>query len=126
MKQSTERAPGSAGMYATGFILSLLFTLGTYVFTYIHVHSQHETFSHRMLIPTIFAFAIAQLFVQLVFFLHLGRGSNTRWNMLMLIFGIGVVIIVVGGSIWIMDNLNYNMMRSPTEMNKYLNSQGNL
>jgi len=57
--------------------------------------------------------------VQMVFFLHIGRGS--RWKLLTFIFTIIVVGIVVIGSIWIMHNLNYNMMdMSPDEQRQYM------
>jgi len=36
---------------------------------------------------------------------------------------LGVVLIIVGGSIWIMNDLNYRMMDSPQQMQKYLKSQ---
>jgi cytochrome o ubiquinol oxidase operon protein cyoD len=49
------------------------------------------------------------LLVQLIFFLHLGRGSNVRWNILVLSFASLVVIIIVTGSLWIMNNLDYHM-----------------
>ena len=35
----------------------------------------------------------------------------------------GIILIVVVGSIWIMDHLNYNMMASPADMNTYIQSQ---
>ncbi|MCG6203115.1 cytochrome o ubiquinol oxidase subunit IV [Rhodopseudomonas sp. HC1] len=57
--------------------------------------------------------AIAQMGVQLVFFLHLTTGPDNTNNVLALAFGVLIVVLVVGGSIWIMGHLNANMM--PTE-----------
>ncbi len=57
--------------------------------------------------------AIAQMGVQLVFFLHLTTGPDNTNNVLALAFGTLIVVLVVGGSIWIMGHLNANMM--PTE-----------
>jgi cytochrome o ubiquinol oxidase operon protein cyoD len=62
------------------------------------------------LVAVIVGLAIIQLFVQLFFFLHLGEESKPRWNLMVLLFAAMVVIIVVFGSLWIMNNLNYNMM----------------
>lgn len=62
-----------------------------------------------MLVFTLIGFAISQLLVQLIFFLHLGRGSNVRWNILVFLFATLVILIVVIGSLWIMNNLDYNM-----------------
>jgi cytochrome o ubiquinol oxidase operon protein cyoD len=52
--------------------------------------------------------AIIQLFVQLTFFLHLDRESKPWWNNTAFAFAVIVVVILVGGSIWIMANLNYH------------------
>lgn len=54
--------------------------------------------------------AIAQMGVHLVFFLHITTGPDNTNNVLALAFGILVVFLVVVGSIWIMNNLNANMM----------------
>jgi cytochrome o ubiquinol oxidase operon protein cyoD len=54
--------------------------------------------------------AIAQMGVHLVFFLHLTTGADNTNNILALAFGLLIVFLVVGGSIWIMGHLNHNMM----------------
>jgi cytochrome o ubiquinol oxidase subunit IV len=54
--------------------------------------------------------AIAQMGVHLVFFLHITTGPDNTNNVLALAFGILIVILVIGGSLWIMANLNHNMM----------------
>jgi cytochrome o ubiquinol oxidase subunit IV len=54
--------------------------------------------------------AIAQMGVHLVFFLHITTGPDNTNNTLALAFGVLIVVLVVGGSIWIMSNLNLNMM----------------
>jgi cytochrome o ubiquinol oxidase operon protein cyoD len=58
----------------------------------------------------IIVLAIAQMGVHLVFFLHITTGPDNTNNVLALAFGLLVVFLVVGGSIWIMDHLNRNMM----------------
>jgi len=68
--------------------------------------------------------ATIQLFVQLIFFLHLDREPKPFWNLQVLMFAAGVIVIIVVGSIWIMNNLNYNMM--PSDVNNYLRSQDSL
>ena len=59
--------------------------------------------------------AIAQMGVHLVFFLHVTTGPDNTNNVLALIFGVFVVFLIVVGSIWIMTNLNRNMMPMPAE-----------
>jgi cytochrome o ubiquinol oxidase subunit IV len=54
--------------------------------------------------------AFAQIGVHLVFFLHLGSGADNTNNILALAFGVGIVFLVIAGSIWIIDNLHTNMM----------------
>jgi cytochrome o ubiquinol oxidase subunit IV len=55
--------------------------------------------------------AIAQMGVHLVFFLHITTGPDNTNNVMALAFGVLIVILVIGGSLWIMANLNHNMMR---------------
>jgi len=55
-------------------------------------------------------FAIAQMGVHLVFFLHVTTGPDNTNNILALAFGVLVVFLIIAGSIWIMHNLNQNMM----------------
>ena len=54
--------------------------------------------------------AIAQMGVHLVFFLHITTGADNTNNILALAFGLLIVFLVIGGSLWIMANLNHNMM----------------
>jgi cytochrome o ubiquinol oxidase operon protein cyoD len=62
-------------------------------------------------IPVAFiVFAIAQMGVHLVFFLHITTGPDNTNNVLALAFGVLIVFLVMAGSLWIMANLNHNMM----------------
>jgi cytochrome o ubiquinol oxidase operon protein cyoD len=54
--------------------------------------------------------AIAQMGVHLVFFLHITTGPDNTNNVMALAFGVLIVVLVIGGSLWIMTNLNHNMM----------------
>ena len=54
--------------------------------------------------------AIAQMGVHLVFFLHITTGPDNTNNVLALAFGVLIVFLVIGGSLWIMAHLNHNMM----------------
>src|SRR5690349_5450260 len=111
-----ERSNQSRVMaYVTGFVLSIILTLAAYILVINHV------ISGAGLIAVIIGLAIIQLFVQLFFFLHLGDEKKPRWNLMALIFAAVVVVIVVFGSLWIMNNLNYNMM--PDMNNNHLQDQ---
>ena len=63
---------------------------------------------------------IAQMGVHLVFFLHITTGPDNTNNVLALAFGILIVFLVVAGSLWIMANLNDNMMASPELMDLHM------
>jgi cytochrome o ubiquinol oxidase subunit IV len=55
-------------------------------------------------------FAVAQMGVHLVFFLHITTDPDNTNNTLALAFGVLIVLLVVVGSLWIMTHLNNNMM----------------
>jgi cytochrome o ubiquinol oxidase subunit IV len=61
--------------------------------------------------------AIAQMGVHLVFFLHITTGPESTNNVLALAFGVLIVLVVVAGSMWIMADMNQNMlMPAPAPM----------
>ena len=65
----------------------------------------------------IIVLAIAQMGVHIVFFLHITTGPDNTNNVLALAFGLLIVFLVVGGSVWIMSNLNQNMPAMDQIMN---------
>ena len=89
--------------YVIGFILSLIFTFIPY---YLVVN---QTFSSKPLLVIIVAIGLIQMLIQVTFFLHLGRGPKPDWNLYFYIGTFGLILVVVGGSILIMNNLHYNM-----------------
>ena len=58
----------------------------------------------------LFALAIAQMGIHLVFFLHITTDPDNTNNVLALAFGILIACLVIFGSMWIMGHLNHNMM----------------
>jgi len=116
-----EGGRGSVLTYSLGFSLSLLLTLGAY-----WLASQQLTTGWG-LIFALAALAVTQLFVQLVFFLHLGKESKPRWNLVVFAFAAMVVLILVFGSLWIMRNLDYAHHRlAPTNQTnqQIINDEG--
>lgn len=109
-----EDARGTVKAYIIGFGLSVVLTL----LAYFSVTQQWLTGWGLVLLLA--GLAVVQLFVQLVFFLHLGRESKPRWNLTVLVFAAGVVLIIVFGSLWIMRNLEYDSgpSASPEEIIK--------
>ncbi|MBO9375595.1 cytochrome o ubiquinol oxidase subunit IV [Sphingomonas histidinilytica] len=63
----------------------------------------------------IFALALVQIIVHVVFFLHLDTRSEGGWTLLAFLFTVVIVVVTIGGSIWVMFHLNTNMMPMPVD-----------
>ena len=98
--------------YITGFILSVALTLAAVFIV------QNSSVNRTHTLVYILTLAIVQMFVQLFFFLHLNKGSDRKWNIAVFISAASIILILVVGSVWIMNHLNYNM--TPNQMNSYL------
>ncbi len=61
-------------------------------------------------LASIWGAALLQILVQLHYFLHLDRSSAARWNVTALVFTLMVLLLFVGGTLWIMADLNARMM----------------
>lgn len=102
--------------YIAGFVLSLVLTLAAYSVVV------NKMASGWTAVYIILALALIQLIVQIVFFLHLGREQKPRWNLTVMLFAVMVVVILVGGSLWIMHNMNYHHGhgKSPADTDSYI------
>jgi cytochrome o ubiquinol oxidase operon protein cyoD len=109
----TIQQEGSLLSYSIGFMLSLALTLGAYFII------EERMLSRWPAIITISGLAGVQVIVQLVFFLHLGRERGPAWNLMTFLFMVGVLLIVIGGTLWIMYNLDYHMMPRMDEMSPH-------
>ena len=88
--------------YITGFALAIILTAIPFALVIGHVVSD--------VLLVIAVCAAAQIIVHVVYFLHLDRSEEQRWNRMALLYVVIMVGIVLGGSLWIMYNLNHNMM----------------
>ena len=104
--------------YIVGFICAIILTLIAYSLVVNHV------LTGTLLVWTLMGLALVQVLVQLVFFLHFGRGKEAKWNSAAFYFMLIVLVILVIGSLWIMQNLNYNMMMTPEQTDEYMLKQG--
>ena len=118
-ERNIQAKPVSTVPYIIGFTLAVALTLLAFIVVVNH------WLSGSMVVAVIMGLAAVQLIVQLVFFLHLGREKNPRWNMTAFFFMLIILVIVVAGSLWIMYSLNYNMQMSPAQMDKYMQEQSN-
>jgi cytochrome o ubiquinol oxidase operon protein cyoD len=58
----------------------------------------------------IMGLAVAQIFVHMIYFLHMNAKSEQGWTMVALLFTLILVVITLAGSMWVMHHLNVNMM----------------
>ena len=93
--------------YTAGLVLAILLTITSFVV------AQTNLLWPPGISVGLIVLAFAQIGVHLVFFLHLGSGPESTNNILALAFGVLVVFLVIVGSIWIIANLNWNMMEMP-------------
>lgn len=102
-------AHGTLKSYLTGFVLAAILTAIPFWLVMDRVID-----SSRVTGLVILAFAVVQIVVHIVYFLHMDTKSESGWNMLALIFTLVLVVITLSGSIWIMYHLNSNMMPMST------------
>ena len=95
---------GSLRTYLTGFVLSLILTAIPFVLV------MSGTWSPTVTLAGIVSAGLVQILVHLHYFLHLDTSSAARWNVLAIMFTLLIMILFVGGTLWIMSNLNYRMM----------------
>ena len=98
--------------YVIGFIISIIFTINPYLMVV------NKMVTGNALLVTILVFAVLQMAVQLLFFLHLGRGPKPLYNVVFFGATAAIIVITVGASLFIMSNLYRNM--SPAEVTQRL------
>ena len=91
--------------YYTGFIISLVLLLVSSWLVMAHV------LSVTALPVVLFILVLLQLCTQTRFFMRMNVSAEDRsWNLMSFLFVILVVCVILGGTIWIMYNLHYNMV----------------
>ncbi|MCM2293826.1 cytochrome o ubiquinol oxidase subunit IV [Allorhizobium sp. BGMRC 0089] len=114
--ESGDRAPGQQSgsgnkvtqglsSYVIGLVLAAVLTALSFL-----VSNGSAGIWEPAIPAALLALAIGQIGVHLVFFLHLTTGPDNTNNALALAFGVLIVVLLMGGSIWIMHHLNTNMM----------------
>lgn len=91
--------------YVTGFVLAALLTAVPFALVMGDMLG-----NARLTAFIVMAFAVVQIVVHMVYFLHMNTQSEGGWNMLALIFTVVLVVITIAGSLWVMYHLNTNMM----------------
>jgi cytochrome o ubiquinol oxidase operon protein cyoD len=105
-----EREPTASYLsYTAGLGLAIIATIASFIV------SQTNLLWPPGIPVGLIVLAFAQIGVHLVFFLHLGSGADSTNNILALAFGVLIVFLVITGSVWIIANLNTNMMAMPAQ-----------
>ena len=94
----------SVRTYLIGLGLAALLTAGSFL-----ISSTSLIYAPGVPVALI-VFALAQVGVHLVFFLHLTTSPDNINNAMALAFGVLIVVLLVGGTLWIMMHMNQNMM----------------
>ncbi len=97
-------AHGSVKEYVVGLILSFVLTIIPFGLV------MSGTLSSPLTLTIIVLCAIGQLLVQVIFFLHMNGSSEQMWNTVSGAFTVLVLLVVILGSLWVMNHLNHNML----------------
>lgn len=105
--------------YTIGFILSVALTIVAFAVVIL------GGLPYWAIVLTILSLAVMQLFVQLYFFLHITDEGRPRLKTHTFVSALIVVIIVVFGSLWIMENLSryhgHNVL--PEDIDSYVQDE---
>jgi len=102
--------------YVIGFGGSIIITLTAYLLV------RYTSLSLPLMLGILAILAISQFSLQMIYFLHIGREFSPRLKLIVLLFMVSVVIILVGGSLWIMHSLEGRMF-STKFMETYMNNE---
>lgn len=95
---------GSRRTYLIGFLLSVVLTAVPFWIV------MTGALAPQAIAITIVAFAVVQILVHTVCFLHVNTRAEDGWTLMAYVFTAVIVLIVIAGSLWIMYHLNTNMM----------------
>ena len=100
---------GTMKSYMTGFVLSVILTAIPFWLIMGDVIAD-QTVATLIIV----AFAVVQVVVHMVYFLHMNTKSEGGWTFMSMIFTLIIVMIALIGSLWVMYNMNVNMMPTMT------------
>jgi cytochrome o ubiquinol oxidase operon protein cyoD len=95
---------GTTREYVIGFVLSVVLTAIPFWLVMTGVLPKQATGF------IIMAFAVVQIVVHMIYFLHMNGKSDEGWTLVALVFTLILVVITLAGSLWVMHHMNLNMM----------------
>ncbi|BBI36263.1 cytochrome o ubiquinol oxidase subunit IV [Cohnella abietis] len=87
---------GSLKSYVIGFVMSLVLTAIPLIVV------MNDLLEGKAATVLLLASAVLQFVVQLFYFMHLKEEGKPRYNLMVLLLGLIIVLTIVAGSIWIM------------------------
>lgn len=108
---------GTMGRLMTGFAMAAILTILPFGLVMGEVD-----LPRNLTIGLIMGMGAVQIVVHLVYFLHVGKSTEQGWTLVATIFSVIILVIVLAGSLWVMHNMNENMMPMP-DMEQMLNLQ---
>lgn len=102
-----DEAPnhGSRKTYLIGFVLSVVLTAIPFWLVMAGVIESRQVTAFLVM-----AFALVQIVVHMVYFLHMDTKSEGGWTFMALLFTVILIVIALSGSLWVMYHLTTNMM----------------
>ncbi|PZX14451.1 cytochrome o ubiquinol oxidase operon protein cyoD [Palleronia aestuarii] len=98
-------AHGSLRGYLTGFVLAAILTAIPFWLV-----MDRPLDSAQATAFIVVGFAVVQIVVHMIFFLHMDPRSEGGWTFMALIFTFIILVIAVSGTLWVMYHMNTNMM----------------
>lgn len=95
--------------YMAGFGLSIALTAIPFWLVMAKVIADRQT-----AVLVLGGFAVVQILVHMVYFLHMNGKVEKGWSLLSTIFTVVFVAIAITGTLWVMFHMNANMMPSHT------------
>ncbi|PMB54358.1 Cytochrome O ubiquinol oxidase subunit IV [Coxiella-like endosymbiont] len=104
-EETYETAKKKLSMYITGMILCMILILISFMTV------MYTTLSKKTLLAIIFVSTFIQFIVQVIFFLRLNaKNEQSQMNLMSFLFTILILVVLIGGSLWILWSLDYRMM----------------
>lgn len=98
-----EVARANSRSHLNGLLLSIVFTLSSFSLTIDIIPILPIINKYVAVI-----FCTFQILVQLLYFLHLDKSQYD--HIIVLVFTACIIAIIIGGSAWVLHNMNANMM----------------
>jgi cytochrome o ubiquinol oxidase operon protein cyoD len=93
--------------YMVGFVLSIILTAIPFWLVMAKVIDNRTT-----AVLVLGAFAVVQILVHMVCFLHMNGKVEGGWTLVSTMFTVVFVAIAIAGTLWVMFHMNTNMMPS--------------